>query len=289
MRAVTAAAILIVLLVPNQALAGVGDAGTEPPPFEGAGYVIEDGRAGVVAGYVERPEAVTVIDTTRRSSAARRICAWFDHTAEFTFAPTPTSTLREGTTYVLACRATDTDTLVYADYRTWIPGRPGGGIITTTDDLITYTRSLFDLETPTTLTAPPADTNVVGVTAWFGHEPVPAQTRTAQAGPLWATATATPVSVTYTTSTGNDRPDHTTTCTPIPPPPTIETPPPDCATATWLWSGTHTLDATITYTVTVTTGDLTTDTTTSPTPQTPITGPTTTTTVTVRELVTVIR
>jgi hypothetical protein len=272
--------------------AGAGefdDTGTRPPPFEGAGYVIEDGRAGVVAGYVERPEPVTTIDTGRRSVAARRVCGWFDHTAEFTFAPAPTSTLRDGVTYVLACRATDTDALVYADFRTWIPGRPGGEIITTPDDLITYTRNLFDLDPPATLTAPPADTNIVGVAAWFGHPPVATQTRSAQAGPLWATATATPTSVTYTTTTGTDRPPRTTTCNPIPPPPATDTPPPDCATATWYWSGTHTIEATITYTVTVTTGDLTNGSTSGPSTQAPLTGPTATTTVTVRELVTVIR
>ncbi len=286
-----------VTLLPASAAAGTGDNATDPPPFVGAGYVIEDGQPGVVAGYVEAPVEVTTVDPGRRSAAARRICGWYDQAAEFVFTPTPTSVLRAGSTYVLACRAVDTGALVYADYRRWEPGRPGGGVVTTTEDLVAFTRDRFVFDAPVVATAPPPTANVVGIATWLGVATPAPQTRTAQAGPLWATATATPTAVTFTTARTAPNPgaggpaDAPTnaTCSPIPPPLDPRVEPPGCAAVRWRWSGDHTVTATITYDVVVTTGDLSAGSATGPEPVAPVVGPATTVAVVVRELEAVIR
>ena len=255
-----------------------------PSPPTGAGYVVVEGAPGVFAGYVEAPGAVVSPDRSRRSSAPRRVCAWFDFASETSFAKTTPAAMRGGFTYLLACFEAGTGTLVYADFRIWQPGQTGGGVVTTLDEVVAFARSLLDLPAPEVVTAPPPARLIVGLSTWLGHPPVANLTVHAQAGPLWASAEARPISVTYDFGDGTDP----LTCTPVPAPPDPRGAEPSCAQHTYRFHGNYPLTVTITYEIWVTTGDNETGVVTGPALADTVTSPPAVIATTARELQAVI-
>jgi hypothetical protein len=69
-------------------------------------------------------------------------------------------------------------------------GDPTGGQITTIETVARYARQLVTVPAPTVRTSPPAARLIVGLESWFDTTVFDPPERSAQAGPMWATARA---------------------------------------------------------------------------------------------------
>lgn len=102
---------------------------------------------------------------------------------------------------LVACFARDATVSFRVVYAEWNPADPTAGSITTIESVAAHARRLLAVPVPPLRSAPPADRLVTGFETWFATAAVP-EVRSAQAGPLWATATATPVAATLVPEPG---------------------------------------------------------------------------------------
>ncbi len=184
---------------------------------------------------------------------------------------------------LLACFERDATVSFRVVYAPYDPADPTAGTITTIDDVAAYARELLSVPVPTIVTAPPPLRLITGFETWFDTSAT-AHTRSAQAGPLWATATAVPITVTLV-----PEPGHPPIVCQLPVGMRERDQRPDCLRHTYLdidhRTGTRdtTATLTVTYEVVLVTSD-------DPTPRVVDTIDTTTTIpITIREIQTVLR
>lgn len=96
---------------------------------------------------------------------------------------------------LVACFERDATVSFRVVYAEWNPADPTAGTITTVETVAAYARRLLTVPAPAVRSAPPSARLVTGFETWFDTTAT-VEARSAQAGPLWATATAVPVAVT---------------------------------------------------------------------------------------------
>ena len=156
----------------------------------------------VWAGYQERPHEVVVADTglARRPT---RFCVRLplpnqeappDGHGPYTPAEmralaraTPLD-LTPGAWHSLICYQIDEPLPYLATFAAWNPADPTAGQTTTVENVAAYARDLIDTPAPVVRSSPPPDRQITGLETWFTASTTAPQARTAQAGPLWATA-----------------------------------------------------------------------------------------------------
>ena len=95
---------------------------------------------------------------------------------------------------LVACFERDATVSFRVIYAEWNPTDPTAGAITTVETVAQYARRLLAVPSPPLRSSPPAARLITGFETWFDTTAVP-EVRSAQAGPLWATAIATPIEV----------------------------------------------------------------------------------------------
>ncbi len=158
----------------------------------------------VWAGYQERPHAVTVASTGLVRQPTR-FCVRLplpnqeappDGHGPYTPAEmralarsTPLD-LTPGAWHSLICYLIDEPLPYLATFAEWNPADPTAGQTTTVETVATFARGLVDTPAPVVRSSPPAERQITGLETWFATSAATPAPRTAQAGPLWATAEA---------------------------------------------------------------------------------------------------
>ncbi|HEV8295938.1 MAG TPA: hypothetical protein VGQ20_01530 [Acidimicrobiales bacterium] len=247
--------------------------GQGPPASGEAGY--RDGY--VFAGYIEHPVEVAEATTNRPRRPVRWCVHWpmslapgTDRRDHYLTAAEVQRISREqrgqlipGRQYVLLCYWAGDEYPDAVSVITYNPRDPTSGQVTTIETVETYARDLLQPPAPAVSITPPAGRLVVGFETWLATpSSLVTAPRTAQAGPLWATADAVPVSITY--DMGDDAEGSRFTC-PAPNRPeaagTRDEDRPSCTRYTYRDShratgvGNFTVTATVTYEVWLVTSD----------------------------------
>lgn len=100
-----------------------------------------------------------------------------------------------GAWHTLLCYEVGEDLPYLVTLAVWNPADPTAGNGTTIDGVEAFARDLLRTPAPAVAASPPAGRQVTGLETWFAVVPPPVPARTAQAGPLWATAAAIAVAV----------------------------------------------------------------------------------------------
>lgn len=95
-----------------------------------------------------------------------------------------------GAWHTLVCYEADAELPYLVTLAEWIPRDPTSGNGTTIEGVEAFARDLLVTPAPAVATSPPADRQVTGLETWFAAAAPAVVTRSAQAGPLWATAEA---------------------------------------------------------------------------------------------------
>ena len=103
--------------------------------------------------------------------------------------------LTPGAWHTLACYVAGEDLPYLVTVAEWTPADPTAGNATTIEGVEAYARSLLATPAPAVATSPPVDRQITGLATWFAVGGVAPAPRSAQAGPLWATAEAIAVGV----------------------------------------------------------------------------------------------
>ena len=98
--------------------------------------------------------------------------------------------LTPGAWHSLLCYRMDEPLPYLVTFAEWNPADPTAGQMTTVENVAAYAESLIDTPAPVVRSSPPAERQITGLETWFAASAVAPQPRTAQAGPLWATAEA---------------------------------------------------------------------------------------------------
>jgi hypothetical protein len=96
--------------------------------------------------------------------------------------------LTPGAWHSLICYRIDEPLPYLVTYAEWNPADPTAGQTTTVENVAAYAEALVDTPAPTVRSSPPADRQITGLETWFAASTPAPLPRTAQAGPLWATA-----------------------------------------------------------------------------------------------------
>lgn len=94
------------------------------------------------------------------------------------------------TWHSLICYRIDEPLPYFVTFAEWNPADPTAGQTTTVETVAAYAQQLIDTPAPVVRLSPPADRQITGLETWFAASAAPPSPRTAQAGPLWATAEA---------------------------------------------------------------------------------------------------
>jgi hypothetical protein len=97
-----------------------------------------------------------------------------------------------GPTRVLVCFRAGDEVAYWAAVVTVGVGDPTAGQITTVESVARFAQRLVTVPVPSVRTSPPAGRLITGLETWFDTSVVEPPARSAQAGPLWATARAVP-------------------------------------------------------------------------------------------------
>lgn len=100
-----------------------------------------------------------------------------------------------GVWHTLLCYEVGEDLPYVVTLAVWNPADPAAGNGTTIDGVETFARDLLRTPAPVVVVSPPADRQVTGLETWFAVGAPVVAARTAQAGPLWATAEAIAVAI----------------------------------------------------------------------------------------------
>ena len=100
-----------------------------------------------------------------------------------------------GAWHTLLCYEVGEDLPYLVTLAVWNPADPAAGNGTTIDGVEAFARDLLRTPAPVVVTSPPADRQVTGLETWFAVASPVVAARTAQAGPLWATAEAIAVAI----------------------------------------------------------------------------------------------
>jgi hypothetical protein len=98
--------------------------------------------------------------------------------------------LTPGAWHSLICYRIDEDLPYFVTFAEWDPADPTSGQTTTVENVAAYARELIDTPAPTVHASPPPERQITGLETWFAATTTNPAVRTAQAGPLWATAEA---------------------------------------------------------------------------------------------------
>lgn len=158
----------------------------------------------VWAGYQERPYQVSA-PATAMARRATRFCVRLplpnqeappDGHGPYTPAEMRTLArsirldLTPGAWHSLICYRIDEPLPYLVTFAEWNPGDPTAGQMTTIENVAAYAESLIDTPAPAVRSSPPAERQITGLETWFAASAAAPLSRTAQAGPLWATAEA---------------------------------------------------------------------------------------------------
>lgn len=182
---------------------GIAGAAAQTGPREGNGATGYRDR-NVWAGYSERPVEV-VTPATGLARNPTRFCLRLPlpnqeapPTGQGSYTPaemrdlarrTPLD-LSPGAWHSLICYNVAEDLPYLVTLAVWNPADPTAGNTTTIEAVEAFARNLIDTPAPTLVSSPPPGRQITGLETWFAAAGVPTRARSAQAGPLWATAEA---------------------------------------------------------------------------------------------------
>ena len=180
-----------------------GIAAAQTGPREGTGATGYRDR-NVWAGYSERPVEV-VTPATGLPRNPTRFCLRLPlanqeapPTGQGSYTPaemrdlarrTPLD-LAPGAWHSLICYNVEEDLPYLVTIAVWNPADPTAGNTTTIEAVEAFARDLIDTPAPTLASSPPPGRQITGLETWFAVASAPTRARSAQAGPLWATAEA---------------------------------------------------------------------------------------------------
>ena len=180
-----------------------GIAAAQTGPREGTGATGYRDR-NVWAGYSERPVEV-VTPATGLPRNPTRFCLRLPlpnqeapPTGQGSYTPaemrdlarrTPLD-LSPGAWHSLICYNVADDLPYLVTLAVWNPADPTAGNTTTIEAVEAFARDLIDTPAPTLVSSPPPGRQITGLETWFAAASAPTRARSAQAGPLWATAEA---------------------------------------------------------------------------------------------------
>ena len=245
----------------GELLAGATPVGAQTTPSGDVGYR----ERNVWAGYREPPQVVETPATGLPRRPAR-FCVRLplpNQEAPATGHGTYTATemrelasrtsidLTPGAWHTLVCYETGADLPYLVTLAEWNPRDPTAGNATTIEGVEDFARDLLVTPAPEVVTSPPAARQVTGLETWFAAAVPAVVARSAQAGPLWATAEAVATAVDLDPGDGTG----VRTC-PLPAPASsgavrVPTEPPPCLHHTYVAVDRRTGTATVTATVRV--------------------------------------
>lgn len=179
---------------------GAARAASAADDLNGAGY----NDRNVWAGYREPPSEV-VVPARDLARHPTRFCLRLPPpnqeappTGHGTYTPaemrdlarrTPID-LTPGSWHTLICYNIGENLPYLITFAVWNPRDPTNGNTTTIENVEAYARDLIDTPPPMVASSPPAARQITGLETWFAVASAPTRPRSAQAGPLWATAEA---------------------------------------------------------------------------------------------------
>ena len=188
------------LVVAVAIVMGAARAASAADDLNGAGY----NDRNVWAGYREPPSEV-VVPARDLARHPTRFCLRLPPpnqeappTGHGTYTPaemrdlarrTPID-LTPGSWHTLICYNIGENLPYLITFAVWNPRDPTNGNTTTIENVEAYARDLIDTPPPMVASSPPAARQITGLETWFAVASAPTRPRSAQAGPLWATAEA---------------------------------------------------------------------------------------------------
>ncbi len=196
---VAAAAVAATAAPPTE----IAVAAAQTGPREGTGATGYRDR-NVWAGYSERPVEV-VTPATGLPRNPTRFCLRLPlpnqeapPTGQGSYTPAEMRDLARrtpldlvpGAWHSLICYNAGEDLPYLVTLAVWNPADPTAGNTTTIEAVEAFARDLIDTPAPTLASSPPPGRQITGLETWFAAASAPTRARSAQAGPLWATAEA---------------------------------------------------------------------------------------------------